>query len=177
MFSYAELVERRKALRASGYATLAEVGFDGDWITPYQIRSRSSEGPVLVAHHWLDAPSVERHRGQLADGFLPGIPFNEVLDRALAQCGMSREHIYVTQVFHLLPTEERCEKVPDKLVDESFETVTRYELFGRRVIALGNAAARACARHKVAAIPSPHPSARRGTYDERAMALAALLRG
>jgi hypothetical protein len=55
---YQEIVDRRRALEIKPYKSLAEVGFDGPWVTPNQITSRSSEGPVLVALHWLDEPSI-----------------------------------------------------------------------------------------------------------------------
>lgn len=42
-------VRRRRALKLPGYVTLAEAGFDGEWVTPYQISSCSPTGPVLVA--------------------------------------------------------------------------------------------------------------------------------
>ena len=68
--SYDDIVERRRALRIPGYATLTDVGLDGDWVTPYQMASRSPSGPVLVAYNWIDAPSVEEHRAVLeANGF------------------------------------------------------------------------------------------------------------
>jgi hypothetical protein len=176
MSSYAGLIKARRALQAPPrFATLAQVKFEGEWITPYQIRSRSPNGPALVAHHWLDAPSVDRYRHELTDGFLPRMAFNKVLERALELCGLRREDIYVTQALHLLPP-KRCRTIPKKLVDESFARVTRYELAGRRVIALGGAAAEACARHGITAAESPHPSARGHSYEERARALAAFLR-
>jgi hypothetical protein len=53
---YQEIVERRRALVIEPYKSLAEVGFDGPWVTPYQITSKSPEGPVLVALHWLVNP-------------------------------------------------------------------------------------------------------------------------
>jgi hypothetical protein len=84
--------------------TLANVGFDGQWVTPYQIISHALDGPVLVAYNWLDASSVEANREVLKEyGYLPTMPFNKVLELALEISGLRREHIYVTQAFHLLP--------------------------------------------------------------------------
>jgi hypothetical protein len=40
-----EILERRRALVIEPYKSLAEVGFDGPWVTPYQIASKSAEGP------------------------------------------------------------------------------------------------------------------------------------
>jgi hypothetical protein len=89
--NYQEIIERRRALRIPGYATLADVGFDGPYVTPYQITACSLDGPVLVGKDWLDAPSVEANRATLKLlGYLPGIPFNEVLDRALLLAGLTR---------------------------------------------------------------------------------------
>jgi hypothetical protein len=156
--TYSEIIERRRALRFAGYQTLAEVGFDGPWVTPYQKTSRSPDGPVLVALHWLDGPSIGRHRDVLEKhGYLPGIRFNVVLDLALGARQLNRGAIYVTQAFHLVP-EGRSESVPSPLIDESFDEVTRHEVAGRRVLALGDAAARACARHGIRHVPVCHPA-------------------
>lgn len=62
---YQEFIDRRRALAIEPYKSLAEVGFDGHWVTPYQITSKSSDGPVLVALHWLDEPSILRERATL----------------------------------------------------------------------------------------------------------------
>ena len=53
---YQEIIDRRRALVIEPYKSLADVGFDGPWVTPYQITSKSAEGPVLVALHWLMNP-------------------------------------------------------------------------------------------------------------------------
>jgi hypothetical protein len=111
------------------------VGFDGNWVTPYQKASCSPDGPVPVAYNWLDAPSVETHRAVLEEyGFLPGIVFNNVLDEALAICGIDRRGLYITQAFHLLPS-TRSGSIAARDIDKSFDAVTRHELVGRRVIA------------------------------------------
>ena len=47
-----ELIQARRSFRIEGYSTLADVGMDGDYVTPLQISSCSSTGPVLLAHHW-----------------------------------------------------------------------------------------------------------------------------
>jgi hypothetical protein len=119
------------------------------------------DGPVLVAHHWLDAQTVRQNRATLEKYcYLPGIPFNVVLDQALSICGITRAKLSVTQAFHLLPPNDRCYTIPARDVDVSFEAVTRHEVLGRSVIALGTAAARAWDRHGIHHIPLPHPSAR-----------------
>jgi hypothetical protein len=62
---YQEIINRRRALVIEPYKSLAEVGFDGPWVSPYQISSNSADGPVLVALHWLDEPSILRDRATL----------------------------------------------------------------------------------------------------------------
>jgi hypothetical protein len=105
-------------------------------VTPYQITPKSSEGPVLVALHWLDESSILRERPTPQDlGYLPNIRFNAVIDAALARQGLSRSDIYVTQTFHLVPR-TRSERISQSAIRRSFHEVTRFELQGRKVIAL-----------------------------------------
>ena len=59
-------------------------------------------------------------------------------------------------------------------VDLSFDAVARHELDGRRVIALGDVAARVCRRHGIAHVATPHPSARGLSFRHRAEVLATL---
>ncbi|MGE0007002.1 MAG: hypothetical protein AB7S92_15610 [Parvibaculaceae bacterium] len=163
--SYSELVERRRKLELPSYRSLADVGFDGPWITPYQITSRSVDGPALVALHWLDEPSINEHRGTLRKyGYLPGLRFNQVLDIALGNRKLKRTDLYVTQAFHLIP-QSRSERIPAAAMDISFSEITRHELLGRKVIALGGDAERTCARHGIQHIATCHPS-RRGSSNE-----------
>lgn len=174
---YSEIVACRRALRIDGYKTLGEVGFEGPWVTPYQMSACAPDGPVLVAYHWLDAPSVEQHRDTLKrHGYLPAIAFNQVLDRALKSCGIARRDIYVTQAFHLLPATERSAGIPARHIDISFDAVTRHELAGRPVIALGDAAAGACRRHGVRHQTVCHPSARGLSYQAKAVQIADAIR-
>jgi hypothetical protein len=157
---YKQIIARRRELRLDGYKTLADVGFEGDWVSPYQIASRSPDGPVLVAYNWLDAPSVDKYRQVLTRlGYLPCITFNKVIDEALAMSAMRRDQLYVTQAFHLLP-EKRSQSIPVRAIDASFDAVTRHELVGRRVITLGSAAVNACRRHGIKCTAVMHPSAR-----------------
>ncbi len=172
-----EIIARRRefAIPGYGYKTLAEVGFDGEWVTPYQMASNNQTGPVLVALHWLDAPSVDEHRDVLKEkGYLPGILFNKVVDLALEKAGLERKDIYVTQAFHLLP-QGRSEPIPRRHIDESFHRITRHETDGRTVIALGTAAADACRRAGVKATECIHPSARGLTVAAKAEMLAEAL--
>jgi hypothetical protein len=157
------------------YFTLADVGFDGPWVTPYQKKSRSWDGPALVALHWLDASSIELKRSILNElGYLPGICFNEVLDMGLKARSLTREAIYVTQAFQLIPR-TRSERIPPAVIDRSFDAVTRHELVGRRVLALGIDAASACQRHGVQCVETCHPSRRGKTYAQKAEEIAGAL--
>ena len=89
--AYAEAIERRRALRIPGYATLADVGMDGEWVSPLQKTAGSLTGPVLIALHWLEADAVEPNRAVLDElGYLPEINFNKVLNRALELAGLIR---------------------------------------------------------------------------------------
>ena len=181
-----EIIERRREFKIPGYKTLAEFGFyeDEQWVTPYQIASCSMTGPVLVAHHWLDAPSVKLHRDVLKEkSYLPEIPFNQVLDLALSEAGLDRADIYVTQAFHLLPLKKRSQSIPPKYIAESFKRITRHEVEGWAVIALGKAAEGVCRKacrlgdvrfaYFEAVI---HPSARGLTHKHKAGELAEALK-
>ena len=189
-----EIICARRAFRICGskdkYKTLADVGFDRDddgnkdWVTPYQKISNSPTGPVLVALHWLDVPSIEKRRCVLKEkGYLPGIPFNEVVCRALRLADLTRDGIYVTQAFHLLPGEKRSAKIPRAHIYDSLTRITRHEVEGRAVIALGTEAAWACrkvrhlgdVKHFAYFEHVPHPSARGMNYDDKAEKLATAL--
>ena len=150
----AEIIARRREFVIPGYKykTLADVGFDGEYVTPYQMVSNSETGPVLVAHYWLDAPSVHEHRDVLKEqGWLPSMPFNTVLTLALERANLTRPDIYVTQAFHLLPNEQSPPFL-SRHIHESFDRITRHECNGRTVVALGSVATDACRRAGVKAI-------------------------
>lgn len=160
-----------------GYTTYAEAGLDGPWVTPYQIGSHANDGPVLLTYNFLDAPTARMHCTELRQtGFLPGMPFNAVLDLALQLARMTRQDLYVTHAFHLLPP-TRSAAIKARHVDMSFDAVARHELAGRKVIALGSVASGACRRHGITCLATPHPSARGRSFTERAATLAAVLRG
>jgi len=174
--AYSEIVERRRALRIEGFKALSDIDFDGPWVCPAQIISNSSSGPVLLGLHWLDEAGIRRHREVLQRiGYLPSMPFNRVVDAALAKARLSRAEIYITQAFHLVPM-ARSGAPSSRHIDSSFEHVTKHELYGRRVIALGSAAAAACGRHNVDHVSVPHPSARIAC-DEKVGVLANALSG
>jgi hypothetical protein len=159
-----ELIARRRAFRLPGYCTLADVGLDGEYVSPPQITSHSETGPVLLAYNWLDAQTARDHASALRQcGYLKGMVFNNIVDAALAHSGITRADIYITQAFHLLP-QSRSDQIPQKEMDASFGAVTRYELEGRKIIALGGAAAGCCSRAGITPYKVvPHPSARIGT--------------
>lgn len=171
--TYEQIIERRRNLRIDGYKTFADVGFDGPWVTPYQKASRSPDGPVLVALHWLNESAIAENRETLSRfGYLPTLRFNKVLEIALTSRGLSRSRIYVTQAFHLVP-QGRSERIPRHAMDRSFDQVTRHELAGRKVLALGSAASDACARHGISHQPVCHPSRRGCSNEHNAAEIAA----
>jgi hypothetical protein len=98
--------------------------------------------------------------------------FNNVIDLALAARGLRREDVYVTQVFHLVP-DGRSQGIRAEHLDRSFEQVTRHELIGRHVLALGNKAARACTRYAVPHVATCHPSRRGYSKSKKAEDIAA----
>lgn len=176
---YIELVERRRALQNPRYKTLADVRFDWDLVTPLQKLSRAPDGPVLLFNNWFDAASAVRLREQLHLGYMPGIPTNRVIDLALSELGLTRQDVYMTQAFHLLPSDRRAgARITSSDVDESFTQVTCHELRDRPVIALGGVARQACERHGIHSIPVVHPSARGPgmTYARKAELLASAIR-
>jgi len=175
--TYEEIIERRRDFNIAGdkYKTLAQVDFDGPWVTPYQMSSRSPTGPVLIAYHWFDVPSIERYRHILKEnGYMPGMTFNKVLERALVIAGKNRSDIYVTQAFHLIPA-TRSATIERKHLDYSFDAITRHELDGRRVISLGSEVTAVCRRFGIEHQPIDHPSARHRSVEEKAKALAAVV--
>jgi hypothetical protein len=84
----------------------------------------------------LNESSIVSERPTLQElGYLPNIRFNTVIDTALARQGLSRLDVYVTQTFHLVPR-KRSERISQAAIRRSFDEVTRFELQGRKVIAL-----------------------------------------
>jgi hypothetical protein len=175
--TYEEIVQRRRDFNIAGdkYKTLAQVDFEGPWITPYQMSSRSPTGPILIAYHWFDVPSIEKHRHTLKKyGYMPEITFNKVLKRALTIVDKKRSDVYVTQAFHLMPS-TRSATIERNHLDLSFDEITRHELDGRRVISLGNEVSAVCKRFGIKHQAIVHPSARHLTIEDKAIALAAVL--
>jgi len=169
---YHNAIERRRAFRLPGYVTLTEAGCDGPWVSPIQISSGNLTGPMLISKDWFDAPSARAHRlVLLQSGYMPDMPFNVVIDRALDLAGLSRADIYITPVFKLLPP-VRSHAIAAKDARASFEAVTRHELLGRRPIAAGGDAIRVLEHFGIPHIPTIHPSARGMDYETRATLLA-----
>ncbi|KUF12665.1 hypothetical protein [Pseudoponticoccus marisrubri] len=169
---YRDAVARRRAFRLPGYPTLAEAGFDGDYVSPIQMSSGNLTGPMLISKDWLDAPSAARHHAQLSrTGYLPDNPFNRVIDKVLAMLGLARADIYITPVFHLLVS-KRSSTIPPAHARACFKAVGQYELLGRRPVALGTDSARVLRAFGIDHVPAPHPSARIGSFDLRASRIA-----
>lgn len=170
--AYQRAVAARRAFRLPGYPTLAEAGFDGDYVSPIQMTSGNLIGPLLMSKDWLDAPSAQKHRLHLkATGYLPDNPFNQVIDRVVHLLKLARSDIYITPIFHLL-TPHRSSTIPVTHARASFAAVGRHELMGRRPVALGTDSARVLAHFGIDHVAAPHPSARIGSYDKRAQLIA-----
>lgn len=155
-----QCIAARRAFQRPGYRSYADVGLDGNYVSPYQLSCGNPSGPVLISYNWLDAPTADTHRDTLARmGYLPQMLFNRVLDLALSLVKMTRNDIYLTHAFHLLPA-RRSATVPAADVEASFEAITRNEIAGRPVVALGRVATAACARFGIPHRAVSHPSAR-----------------
>lgn len=94
-----------------------------------------------------------------------------MIDAALERQGMSRSDIYVTQTFHLVPS-HRSERISQAAIRRSFDEVTRFELPGRKVVALADIAAGECARRDIEHIAVCHPSWRGHTNEKNANEIA-----
>ena len=176
--NYKRNIERRRKFSLPGYKSLADVGFDGEYVTPTQIKACSETGICLVSYNWFDAKSVEEYSRKLKKyqslkekGYDELIPFNRILDLALDKVGIRREDTYMTQVFHLLPATQK-ELPNEDDVWKSFEAITQYEIQGRKVVSLGKPAKIACIKFGIrnfagyAHAPSPSWGFRRGIFDE-----------
>ncbi|MFD0860066.1 uracil-DNA glycosylase family protein [Roseovarius aquimarinus] len=169
---YTRAIAARRAFRLPDYPTLADYGFDGDYVSPIQIACGNLGGPLLISKDWLDAPSAMEHRTHLQRyGHLPDNPFIRVIDKALALLNLRREDIYITPVFHLL-TPKRSSTIPAAHARASFDAIGRHELMGRRPVALGTDAANVLSHFGIDHAIAPHPSARIGSFDARAALIA-----
>ena len=176
--NYKRNIERRRRFSLPGYKSLADVGFDGEYVTPTQIEACSETGVCLVSHNWFDVKSVEEHsrnsekyQSLKEKGYDESIPFNRVLDLALNKVGIRREDTYMTQVFHLLPPSQK-EPPSEEDIWKSFEAITQHEIQDRKVVALGKPAKTACIKFGIqhfaayAHAPSPSWGFRREILDE-----------
>lgn len=174
---YAEIVDLRRELKIDGFKTLGDVGCDGHWITPYQKISCSDSGPVLLARSWFNAADVALHQNTLQRlGYLPTLKFNQIMDAALHKAGMARSNIYLTQVLLVLPPDETY-KIRQKDYDRSFDAVTRFELEGRNVIAIGSVAKAMCEKYQISYRHVISPSAPGITDEAKTAELSAALQG
>ncbi|WP_113913228.1 hypothetical protein [Roseovarius dicentrarchi] len=170
--AYLRAIAARRAFRLPGYPTLADLGFDGAYVSPIQIACGSLAGPLLISKDWLDAPSARAHRAHLQQhGHLPDNPFIRVIDKMLALLNLQRRDIYITPVFHLL-TPKRSSTIPAAHARASFDAIGRHELMGRRPVALGTDAAQTLTHFGIDHVTAPHPSARIGSFDKRAALIA-----
>lgn len=162
--------------RWPGYSTYADIGCDGDYVTPYHLSCGNRTGPVLISFNWLDAPTARAETAALRRlGYLPHMLFNRVLDAALNLAGLTRDAIYLTHAVHLLP-HSRSGTLPRAAIDASFDAVTAQEVAGRPVIALGQTAAETCTRAGIPHRATTHPSARGRTAVQKAHQIAEALR-
>ncbi len=67
---------------------------------------------------------------------------------------------------------KRSERISQAAIRRSFDEVTRFELQGRKVIALGDIAAGECAQHSIEHIAVCHPSRRGYTNEKNAIEIA-----
>ena len=178
---YEDIVRKRDELTAGEYTnefgTLREAGWHRDWVTPIQQSSHDPCGPVVMGTHWSDVTSAEKRRARIKwyGGYDPRKRFNRVLDLALWKANLSRRDVYVTQACHLLPRNDRHQNVPEALWRESYEAVTRHEIRGRPVIALGEVARLVCENYGLLHRSLPHPSARRSTDEAKARDISTAL--
>ncbi len=175
--AYQRAIAARRAFRLPGYPTLAEEGFDGDYVSPIHMTSGNLAGPMLISKDWLDAPSARANRTELERrGYLAGIIYNKVIDRVLALVGLTRGDIYISPIFHLL-TPKRSSTIPPAHARASFEAIGQLELMGRKPLALGRDSAAVLRHFSVPCIEVAHPSARGHSLQTRAELIAeALLR-
>ncbi|MCY4035822.1 MAG: hypothetical protein OXF29_09215 [Hyphomicrobiales bacterium] len=175
-FAPKRIIKLRREFSLPGYKNLEDVKLDGDYVTPLQIAAHSKTGPCLVAYNWIDAPTAIKHRDFLAEyGYLPDITFNKVLELAFKQINIRREDTYMTQAFHLLPSNKRSSYISRGDLRESFNKITLHEIRGRKVIALGNDADYACKPYEdqyLNYVKTIHPSSRIGSHEKKAAIIA-----
>ncbi|MEI9419322.1 hypothetical protein [Mesorhizobium sp. Cs1321R2N1] len=182
---YRRAIQARRALAvedcsaaASGHMrTLSEAGWDGNYVVPNQRVSRSLSGPVILLNNWfgwqeLDLLSPARMTIVRKLGYLPDIPTNRWLDRALEIVGTTRQEIYITQVCVFLPPTTMGSSIVSEVYRTSIDRVLRHELGGRTPVALGGAAQKACRLSGIDYVGAQHPSYQGGERRAREIATA-----
>ncbi|TGQ90151.1 hypothetical protein EN851_21300 [Mesorhizobium sp. M8A.F.Ca.ET.208.01.1.1] len=157
--------------------TLSQAGWDGNYVVPNQRVSRSLSGPVILLNNWfgwqeLELLSPERMTFVRKLGYLPDIPTNRWLDRALEIVGMTRQDIYVTQACVFLPPATMGSSIASEVYRTSVDRVLRHELGGRTPVALGGAAQKACRLAGIDYVGAQHPSYQGGERRGREIAAA-----
>ena len=167
------------AAAAAGMKSLADVGFDGEYVVPNQISSTALSGPLILLNNWwgweelatLDEVECCDARTK---GYLPTKPTNWCLDRAFSLLGLARADFYITQACVLLPSSTMGRSINDSIYAASVERVLRLELGGRTPIALGGPAQKACRLARIDFVAAAHPSYQAG--ERRAQEIAAAIR-
>lgn len=149
---YPAAVQARRSLslqmcpsaQAKHFKTLAEAGWEGDYVTPNQISSCSPTGPVLLLDNWIGWDSARRwddeKRKEIKSlGYNPTLETNGRIDGALRELSqrlgwnVERSDIYITQAsLFLAPSDS--ERHPKECYRVSISNVVALETGGRRVV-------------------------------------------
>lgn len=147
---YKAAIEARRALTVAGtpgasnknMKSLIETGWDGDYVVPNQISSRSLSGPVLLLDNWIGWLTAEdwppqKNQEIRSFGYDRSLTTNRRLDAAIRLAKTSWNELYITQACVLLP---RCDSdaIPHAVYRETFSAITKLEIAGRKVIAAGS---------------------------------------
>lgn len=135
------------AALARDMKTFRDVGWDGEYVVPNQITSRSLSGPVLLLDNWIGWPTAaawsEGKRNLIAAlGYDPNLQTNCRIDSALCRLSarlnktVDRGDLYITQASVFLSVGDRGAH-PVDCYRLTYDLVTRLELAGRKVIAAG----------------------------------------
>ncbi|MFC3326431.1 hypothetical protein [Mesorhizobium cantuariense] len=158
--------------------TLSEAGWDGEYVVPNQLTSRSFSGPLILLNNWFGWEELEglalKDRADVKKlGYLPNIRTNLCLDRALEIVGLTRQDIYVTQACVFLPPSTMGSSIASAVYRVSVDRVLRHELGGRTPVALGDAAQKVCRSSGIDFVGAFHPSYQAG--ERRAQEIAAAI--
>ncbi|NHB75451.1 hypothetical protein [Rhodobacter calidifons] len=163
------------AAASADMRSLVDEGWDGDFVVPNQLSSRSLNGPVILLNNWYGWRALREleHHSKVALrqlGYLEGIKTNTCLDRALSILRLRRSEVYITQACVFLPAEVTGKNIPDEVYQLSISRVLRLELASRVPVALGNSAQRACRLNGIPFVGAAHPSFQAG--ERRAQEIA-----